>query len=292
MSNSRLRSPIVWFGGKGLMTAKLLKLIPPHKIYVEVFGGGASLLFAKRPSPVEVYNDIDSGLVNFFRVLRDEEKFQKFYEKVCLTPYSREEYHCCVDTWEQCEDEVERAYRWFVVAKMSFSGEFGGGWSFSVTLSRRGMAGTCSRWLSMIEELPLIHERIMRVQIEHKDFRELIPLYDTENTLFYMDPPYVHATRSGGGYNYECSDKDHEDLVEILLNIKGKAMLSGYVNDIYVKLEEAGWVRYDFDITCYATGKTRLTGILGEGSAKEKCRRVESVWMSPNCFGGDGKFLV
>ena len=59
MSNSRLRSPIVWFGGKGLMTAKLLKLMPPHKIYVEVFGGGASLLFAKRTSPVEVYNDID-----------------------------------------------------------------------------------------------------------------------------------------------------------------------------------------------------------------------------------------
>jgi len=292
MERGGFQSPIVWFGGKGNMVAKLLKLIPPHKIYVEVFGGGASLLFAKKPSPVEVYNDIDSGVVNFFRVLRDEEKFQKFYEKVCLTPYSREEYYYCVDTWEQCDDEVERAYRWFIVARMSFSGCFGGGWSFSVTASSRGMSGRCSAWLGVVEGLPAIHERFMRVQIEHRDFKELIPLYDTKDTLFYLDPPYVHATRSGGRYNYECSDKDHEDLVEILLNIKGKAMLSGYANDIYVKLEEAGWARYDFETVCHAAGRTRQTGILGKGAAKERCRRVESVWMSPNCFGCNGGLLV
>lgn len=107
------------------MVAKLLPLIPPHKIYVEVFGGGASLLFAKEPSPVEVYNDLDSGLVNFFRVLRDPGKFEKFYRKVCFTPYSREEYCFCRDTWGECKDDVERAYRWFVVARMSFSGKFG-----------------------------------------------------------------------------------------------------------------------------------------------------------------------
>jgi DNA adenine methylase len=144
----------------------------------------------------------------------------------------------------------------------------------------------------MIEELPAMHERIMRVQIEHRDFRELIPLYDTKDTLFYLDPPYIHATRSGGGYNYECSDKDHEDLVEILLNIKGKAMLSGYIHNIYTKLENAGWVRHDFNTACYAVGRTRQTGILGDGSAREKCKRVESVWMSPNCFLGGEKLLV
>jgi DNA adenine methylase len=274
------------------MTAKLLKLIPPHKVYVEVFGGGASLLFAKKPSPVEVYNDIDSNLVSFFRVLRDEEKFQKFYEKVCLTPYSREEYYYCMDTWEQCEDEVERAYRWFVAVRMSFSGIFGNGWGFVVTSSCRGMASRCSSWLSAIEELPLIHRRFMVVQVEHRDFRDLIPLYDTKDTLYYLDPPYVRATRSAGEYKHECGDKDHEDLVEMLLSIKGKAMLSGYANDIYVKLEEAGWARYDFETACYAVGRTRLTGILGEGSALEKCKRVESVWMSPSCFGGNGRRLL
>jgi DNA adenine methylase len=274
------------------MVEKLLKLIPPHRVYVEVFGGGASLLFAKKPSPVEVYNDIDSGLVNFFRVLRDKEKFQKFYEKVCLTPYSREEFYYCRDTWEQCEDDVERAYRWFIVARMSFSGRFGNSWGFNVTASCRGMAKKCSAWLGVIEELPLIHERIMRVMIEHRDFRELIPLYDMKDVCYYIDPPYVHATRSAGEYGYEIDDRDHEDLVEILLNIKGKAMLSGYVNDIYVKLEEAGWARYDFETVCHAAGRTRQTGILGEGAAMEKCKRVESVWLSPSCFGGNGRRLL
>jgi len=280
----RLRSPITWFGGKGRMISKLLKLMPEHRVYVEVFGGGASLLFAKAPSKVEVYNDIDSDLVNFFRVLRDKDKFQEFYEKVCLTPYSREEYNYCRSTWKDCEDEVERAYRWFVVARMSFSGDFGRSWSFKVTHSRRGMASSCSAWLSMIDKLPDIHERIMRVQIEHKDFRDLIPIYDTEETFFYLDPPYIPETRKGGGYKYEMTSRDHEDLVDLLLNAKSKIMLSGYVNSIYKRLEDAGWIRHDFETACYAIGRTRYTKILGDGSASEKCRRVESVWLSPNCI--------
>ena len=88
---SKIRSPIRWFGGKGMLVSKLLPCVPQHKYYCEVFGGSAALLFAKQPAEFEVYNDTDSGLVNFFRVLRDPEKFQKFYHKVCLTPYSRYE---------------------------------------------------------------------------------------------------------------------------------------------------------------------------------------------------------
>jgi len=280
----RLRSPIIWFGGKGMMVNKLLKLIPDHKVYVEAFGGGASLLLAKAPSKVEVYNDIDSGLVNFFRVLRDKEKFQRFYEKVYLTPYSREEYNYCNHTWENCEDDVERAHRWFVVARQSFAGRFGNGWGFDVTTSTRGMAKECSAWLNTIEGLPLIHQRLRTVQIEHKDFRDIIKTYDTVDTFFYLDPPYVPETRKIGKYRYEMTNKDHEDLVDLLLNIKGKAMLSGYVNSIYKKLEDAGWMRHDFETACHAIGRTKQTGILGKGTALEKYKRVESVWLSPNCI--------
>jgi DNA adenine methylase len=284
MKRGLLRSPINWFGGKGNMVSKLLKFIPSHRIYVEVFGGGASLLFAKKPSPVEVYNDIDSGLVNFFRVLRDKDKFQRFYEKVYLTPYSREEFYYCKATWEDCEDEVERAYRWFVVARMSFSGKFGHSWSFNVTASGRGMAKKCSTWLGVIEELPLFHERFMTVQIEHKDFRDLIKTYDTKDTFFYLDPPYVPETRKDGKYKHEMTEKDHEDLVEILLTIKGKAMLSGYINRIYKRLEDEGWIRHDFETACHAVGRTRQTGILGNSKAIEKHKRIESIWLSPNCL--------
>jgi len=278
-----MRSPICWFGGKGNMVAKLLPLLPPHKIYVEPFGGGASLLFAKTPSPVEVYNDIDSGLVNFFRVIRDPEKFDKFYRLVCLTPYSREEYNYCRSTWEECDDEIERAYRWFVTIRMSFSGDLGRGWSFAVTLSCRNMAATCSRWLSTIEILPQIHQRLMQIQIEHSDFKDIFNTYDTPDTLFYCDPPYIHDTRSGTRYKHEMTDKDHEELVKILLNIKGMAILSGYAHEIYKPLEEAGWHRHDFKTACYATARTRGTKILGDGAAKKMQPRTESVWVSPSC---------
>ena len=278
-----IRSPIRWFGGKGNMVTKLLPLLPPHKIYVEPFGGGASLLFAKAPSPVEIYNDIDSGLVNFFRVIRDPEKFDKFYRLVCLTPYSREEYDYCRSTWEECDDEIERAYRWFVVARMSFSGGFSNSWSFAVTNSCRNMAATCSKWLSTIEMLPQIHQRLMRVQIEHSDFRNIFNIYDTPDTLFYCDPPYVHDTRTGTRYKHEMTDKDHEELVRILLNIKGMSLLSGYKHSIYEPLEKVGWQRHDFQTACYAVGKTRRTKILGKGSIKKALLRTESVWVSPSC---------
>jgi DNA adenine methylase len=279
----KLRSPILWFGGKGNMVEKLLKLIPKHHIYVEVFGGGAQLLFAKLPSPVEVYNDIDSSLTNFFRVLRDPEKFQRFYRLVSLTPYSREEYYFCRDTWEQCDDDVERAYRWFVVARMSFSGYFGASWGFALNASSRGMSERCSSWLGAIKMLPQIHARVMRVQIEHKDFRELIPLYDTPKTLFYLDPPYIPETRRSGGYQHEMTIDDHKELVNIILKVKGMVMLSGYRHPIYEPLEQSGWVRYDYETACHAAGRTRATGILGKGAAKKIQPRVESVWLSPNC---------
>lgn len=278
-----MHSPILWFGGKGRMTAKLLPLIPPHHTYVEPFGGGASLLFAKKPSPVEVYNDLDSGLVNFFRVLRDPEGFERFHLLVSLTPYSREEFNSCRETWEGCTDDVERAYRWYVVARMSFSGMFGASWGFAVTATTRGMSMPCSNWLSVIERLPQIHQRIMRVQIEHDDFRQIIRTYDTPGTLFYCDPPYVPDTRKSGSYKHEMTVEDHNDLVELLLGVKGMAILSGYRHPVYEPLERAGWRRHDYETSCSATARTRATGILGKGSLEKMQPRVESVWVSPNC---------
>jgi len=272
-----MRSPIWWFGGKGMMTKKLLPLIPEHKTYVEPFGGGASLLLAKKPSPVEVYNDVDSGLVNFFKVLSDPKLFERFYRKVAVLPYSRELYNECRESWQECEDSVERAVRWFVVARQSFSGRFGASWSFAVTKSARGMAGRASWWLSAIEQLPEIHTRLQRVQIEHNDFRKVIKAYDTPETFFYLDPPYVHLTRSSSRYQHELSDADHKDLIELLKNIKGKVLLSGYDNPLY---EDLGWHKKQWQTVCHAAGKTRAAKIQGKGSAKKMQPRTECVWMN------------
>lgn len=279
----RLRAPFSWYGGKHYMVNKLLPLIPKHHTYVEVFGGAANLLLAKEPSPVEVYNDINSGLVNFFRVIRDKDKFKRFYEQVMLIPYSREEFYYCRDTWRDEEDDILRAVKWFVAARQSFSGQFGSGWGYNVIWSSKGMAKHVSGWFSSIELLPEVSQRLLRVQIEHNDFRKILKAYDTEETFFYLDPPYVLETRKCKAYEHEMSLKDHEDLVDLLLHIKGKAMLSGYEHNIYKSLEQAGWIKIKIEARCCATGTTKGTKYLQNKENGEKLKRTECVWLSPNC---------
>lgn len=276
-----VRSPICWLGGKSRMARRIIPLFPRHVTYVEPFGGGGAVLFAKPPSAVEVYNDLDGGLVNFFRVLRDRRKFRVLQLLASLTPYSREEYDRFRRTWEKARSEVQRAYEWLVVARMSFGGIFDQSWGSVVTSSNRGMAQTASAWLSTIERLPEAHARLIRVQVEHQDFRTVLDRYDRPETLFYVDPPYVSEVRRGGGYRCELTVEDHQALTAILLGLQGKAILSGYRHEVHRPLEKAGWKRLDFKVVCTAAGATRGSGLQGLGSRKAKQRRVESLWISP-----------
>lgn len=277
----RVASPVSWLGGKSRMVNKLLPLLPPHHIYVEPFGGGASLLLGKEPSPVEVYNDRDSGLVTFFQVLRDPDLVGGLIYRCSTTPYSREEYSACLATWEACEDPVERAYRWFVTSRMSFGGMFGSAWGSVIKSTSRGMAETASSWISAVVRLAVVHQRMMRVQVDNQDFRKVLPRYDTPETLFYLDPPYVPATRRSGSYRHEMSLADHQELVEILLGLEGMALLSGYDHPVYKPLERAGWEKRSWQTVCQAAGRTRRSGLQGKGQVSAKQKRTECVWISP-----------
>ena len=157
-----------------------------------------------------------------------------------------------------------------MACRQSFSAEIGAGWSHVIKESKGGVAGSVQRWLSIIELLPDISARLLRVQIECLDFRKFLPKYDSSETLFYHDPPYVPSTRKAGGYEHEMTEEDHEELVSILLELKGKSILSGYPNPIYQRLEKADWMRLDYDVACHASGKSK------------KPRRTESLWLSPN----------
>lgn len=263
-----------------MFVKKLLAHIPEHSIYVEVFGGGASLLFAKKPAGIEVYNDIDSGLVNFFRILRDKEKFKIFHEKVSLTPYSREEYNYNKATWELQQDDIERAYRWFVVSRQSFGGRFSESWGFAITAGNN-MAGTTSKWLSIIDMLPQLSQRLLRVQIEHRDWRFVLDTYDTPDTFFYLDPPYVHAKRNmTTKYNHELTDNEHKELIDRIQSLRGKVLLSGYDNDLYASLNNGKWYRKDYETACHCVGRVRNSKIQGIGSALKYAPRIETVWMN------------
>lgn len=262
------------------MVTKLLPLIPQHGIYVEPFGGGASMLLAREPSAVEVYNDLNSGLVNFFRVLRNKKQFDEFHRLASLTPFSREEHDLFNSTWASTTDPVERAHQFFVVARSSFGGIFGNTWGHTVASSSRGMAGSVARYLGAVEKLPEVSTRLLRVQVEHGNALNVIERYDTPETFFYLDPPYALSTRKSGGYEHEMEDAQHRQLVELLLTVKGKVLLSGYPTPLYAKLEESGWHTQRWQAICSASGRTRLNGLMGAGKAKLKQQRIEAVWFN------------
>ena len=264
------------------LAKRIIELMPEHRTYVEPFGGGAAVLFAKPSSAIEVYNDLDGGLVNFFRVLRSRRQFGRLRFLVELTPYSREEYYRFVKTWERASSKVRQAYEWYVIARMSFSGIFGSSWKYSVDGSTGGMSKQVRAWLGVLETLPEAHARLRMVQVEHRDFRDLLAKYDRPATFFYCDPPYVMGTRSCEAYRCELSDGDHEDLTRLLLGLKGKAILSGYRHAVHEPLEDAGWKRIDIGTWC-RINQAKDKGKDGQKHYKpESDRRVESLWISPN----------
>lgn len=234
------KSPLNWYGGKYYQAKDIIKIFPEHRTYCEVFGGAGHVLFRKEPSQIDVYNDIHSGLYLFFKLLRDACMRDKLLTQIQLTPYSREEFNNSKD-WMYEEDEIEKVRKFYVRTMQSVGGI--GGWSRAKTNSRRGMSQAVSRWLGNVDEnmVDLI-ERLREIQIENLDFRVCIKKYDSKSTLFYLDPPYIHETRSlKKGYKHEMNDTDHKDLVNILKGIEGRAVLSGYDHPIYIELEKVGW---------------------------------------------------
>ncbi|MGC8622088.1 MAG: DNA adenine methylase [Caldisphaera sp.] len=281
-----MKSPITWFGGKSHLVKKLLDYVPKHQYYLELFGGGGSLLLAKEPSDFEVYNDIDEGLFNFWKVIHNEITFNKFYEKAQLTYHSRAIYDYARANWQQQTDEVEKAYLWWILAKMGFGGRFGTGssWGYAITKNNATKA-----LINTINYLPEIHKRLQKAQIDKKDWKECVKTYtentkwNYENSFIYMDPPYIESTRRSGKYKHELTENGHEELIDYLIQNqnRNKFMLSGYDNEIYQQLTQNGWKKICWDVACHAVGRTKASGIQGEGATyKHNQRRQECIWIN------------
>ncbi len=234
-----------WYGGKYSHLDWLLPLLPQTQHYCEPFGGSAAVLINREPSPVETYNDLDGELVNFFRVLREQK--DALIEAIGLTPFARSEFELAIQQSSETLTELERARRFYVRARQVRTGlaqtASSGRWAHCVLTSRAGMAGAVSRWLGSIEDLPAIAQRLLRVQIENAPAVEVIQRYDSEETLFYCDPPYVHNTRGDSkAYRYEMSNDQHRELATALHDVKGKVAVSGYQCDLMDELYE-NWTR-------------------------------------------------
>lgn len=223
------------------MRNKIIDLFPEHKTFVEVFGGAAHIILGKESSDIEVYNDIHEGLYLLFKILRDESKADKLIKQIQLTPYHRKEHKVGKDEWITELNEIEKVRKFYTYTMQAVGAN--GGWCYTKSKSRRGMAQSVSRWLGNVDDnLSDVIERLREIQVEQLDFEECIKKYDSENTLFYLDPPYVPSTRKlKKGYQHEMTVEDHLRLIDTLKNIKGKAILSGYDNDIYNELINEGW---------------------------------------------------
>jgi len=228
-----LRSPLRYIGGKYHMSEKIINMFPVNyrdMIYVEPFGGAAHVLVEKRTSKLEIYNDINQNLVNLFKVFQNKEKTDKLIELMTFTPHSRQFFYDVRDDVyvPPIDDEmVKKAYKMLYMMVASFSGHSVGkgvnpSWSFNRKDSK---SSGMDRLNNLPPKILYLVDRFKKIQIENLDFKQCIKDYDSENTLFYNDPPYWDCEFY---YDGSFSKQDHEDLANILNNIKGKVILSYY----------------------------------------------------------------
>jgi DNA adenine methylase len=255
---------IRWAGGKGRQLNDLLPLIPTTGTYVEPFGGGGSVLLNRVRSGVEVYNDLDGALVNLFQMVRD--RGPELYEYLRNVPYSRVEFERCL-SFDSIGDSLRRAAAFYTVINQSISGKrlaSRGDWA------RGRLDNLADRWYDRIENLPAIVERMRHVQIESRDALDILQEWDGPEVTFYCDPPYILDTRSKRKYYaVEPGDDYHHALVDVLCEVEGAVVLSGYNHPIYARLLDRGWWADTY-------GSLAVMQVVQQGGVKQQ--RVEIVF--------------
>lgn len=263
-----VRAAFGYPGGKSRSVKKILPHLPYRERYIEPFGGSAAILLAREPSKLEVYNDRYAGVVAFYRCLRSKKLFDALVQWIELTVHSREEFVFCRDTWENVDDPVERAGRWYYMSMYSF-GSIGRNWGRS-TSAKGNMAGKIRRKLKLF---PAIHQRFERVQVENQDWEDCVRDYDSPDAVFYLDPPYVDVNR--GTYGSEMSIDDHRHFLEVVMSLKGFCAVSGYSNPLYEKPpwdDRHEWKSFvSIQSMAYTEGnrKEQLKGLEKRGHATE-----------------------
>ena len=274
----KLKTPITWIGGKHHKAKKIIPYFPIHNTYVELFGGGASVLLQKSPSNIEVFNDINGDLINFFRVLRNKKKFKEFYDILNLIPYSRQEYYDSINSLQEGSD-IEKSIKFFIIAKMSFGGKFGKGWGYN-RISNNMIR--VNAWLNTIKLLPEISERLKQVQIDNRDYKILMKYFNDPKIFIYADPPYLNSVTNNNGSYKIWSEDQHEDFLDKCLNSNSKIMISGYYSDLYIdKLKY--WNRVKFNFPSYVPNKSNEKldyideFIWMNYSKKKKCPKIKTL---------------
>lgn len=264
----RIRPAIKTHGGKFYLASWVIEHFPKNYeelIYCEPFCAGASIFLNKEPSSEEIINDIDHGVVYVLKALRDEP--QEFIGRVRRTRYTQRTFQMAQTRAESgFDDYIDHAVNEYILRRMSRGGlKKAFAWSNRM---RGGQPGDLNAWKTMIKLLPEIAKRLEGVNILCEDFKSVIKVWDEENTLTYLDPPYLHSTRSEGAteiYENELTVEDHMDMLHLAQNVRGKVIISGYSSPLYNRTLK-GW-------------KVRRKNVANHSSqTKKKDRRLECIW--------------
>jgi DNA adenine methylase len=276
-AKKKLRPAVKTHGGKCYLARRFLRLFPGHRTYVEPYAGGLSILLNKLRAPVEVAGDLNADLMVFYVCLRDRP--DELITRVRAIPYTRKSFEDACGTVDHPRakdyfDAIERATAFLVKNRFSRGG-LGRDYAWSGRL-RGGQPGDANSWDTIRDELPAIADRLQGVELYHGPALDLIKRRDSPETLFYLDPPYVHEGRTARNtYAHEMSNDDHAELLDAISDVQGMVILSGYHNRLYDDALES-WKHHEFRMPNHA------------GQTKVKTRRVEVLWMNPAC----GRFAL
>jgi DNA adenine methylase len=266
--------PLKTHGGKHYLAQQIVALMPRHTHYVEPYAGGLAVLFAKPCEGIsEVVNDINGDLMNFWRVLQDKKSFVEFRRRVQAVPFSEVEWQEAKDQLAAPDNQhlrthrIERAARFFIFCRDSMAGRCKDFTPLTKNRTRRGMNEQVSAWLKAIEGLRAVHARLQRVVVLNRPAIEVMRSQDGPETLFYLDPPYVPVTRSAGTVfgQFDMTEAQHEELLDVILQLQGKVMISGYRCRLYDS-RLASWDRHQFVVPIHSAG------------GEIKRRMVETLW--------------
>jgi DNA adenine methylase len=271
------RPTLRYHGGKWLLAPWIISHFPPHRVYVEPYGGAGSVLMRKPRAQGEMVNDLDGEIVSLFRVLRDPAQARELERLVHLTPYSRSEYEAA---YLAASDPIEQARRTLLKSFAGFGSDgLTATWTtgFRDNLARQNSGSPANDWANFPEAIAAMTERLRGVVIENRPALQLIKKHDSSDALLYCDPPYPHATRPGlvkrkHSYRFEMSDDEHRELGATLREVKGMVVLSGYACALYDEELFPEWHRVTRGH--YADGAQQRTEVLWINDAAWKAAQA------------------
>jgi protein gp37/site-specific DNA-adenine methylase len=269
----KIRSPLKTFGGKGYLARRIIDLLPPHEIFIEPCAGGLSVLLNKPAAAVDIVADLNEDLTHFWTTLHDHG--DEFSRRLATVPYTAEIFeHAKLCMRERSwTDDIDHALQFLIRSRMSRNGS---GIDFCWSERTRGKTspagpqpGELNSWDTMRRDhLPRVIARLQCVTIKTASVIDTVLQYDGTDTLSYIDPPYMHGTRTTrDAYEYEMTDADHAALLDVLLSCRGAVVLSGYPSELY-DTRLAGWRRIVIEMPNHA------------GQSKTKERRQEVLWIN------------